>query len=67
MGDPIYDEKRKLQRENELLRERQENDRLTKEARFEAHMEIISQGLADFFSGKAHIRKEQDQWFFEQN
>ena len=65
MGDPLYDEKRKLQRENELLRERKENDRLKKELRFEERMEVISQGLAAFFAGKACIRQGQTKWFFD--
>lgn len=67
MGDPHYEERRRMEKENEILRLRKEHARLTTDKVAAETAPIILQGLADFFSGRAHIRSIQDEWVFERN
>lgn len=62
MGDPLYEERQRLKRENEVLRERKENARLKAEAQFEEQAPIILQGLSDLFSGKSQVVNIGGRW-----
>ena len=65
MGDPLYDERRRLEKENEVLRLRRENSRLKEEAEFKEQAGVIAAGLAAFFTGNALIMPYQGGWFFQ--
>jgi len=51
-GKEAYDERKRLRAENELLRERRENERLKDDLRSKS----ILEGLAALFSGNALVR-----------
>lgn len=50
-GKDRYEERRRLENENSLLREQRENRRLKNDAELEAGALAIAKGLCNFFEG----------------
>ena len=59
MGDPAYEERRRLKAENDLLRERNENERLKRERAAEIFSTLAVESLTAFFRGEAALGIEQ--------
>lgn len=54
-GKDIYEENKRLRSENDLIREQRDNDRLKREQKFDAGLDLLSDALSSFFTGKAQI------------
>ncbi len=57
-GKDRYEERRRLENENALLREERENRRLKSDAELEGCAVVIAKGLRDLFEGKAWLSIE---------